>query len=146
MMAIALQARDPEAALRHLLALRRLRPNDHRTHNDLAVFYLQRGQPEPALRELEIARQDPYGVDDPILDLNQALVYMTLNQPRNAEPFLRRYLAAVPDDVKAHFLLGQLLWQLGRRAEAKPNLDFARANHFRPPGGMTYPDESPEQP
>jgi len=146
MMATALQARDPDAALRHLLALRRLRPNDHRTHNDLAVFYLQRGQAEQALREMEIARQDPYGRDDPTLDLNQALVYMTLNQPRNAEPYLRRYLAAVPDDVKAHFLLGQLLWQLGQRAEAKPNLDFAHANHFRPPGGMTYPDEFPERP
>jgi Flp pilus assembly protein TadD len=145
-MALALEPTDPESALRHLRALTRLRPRDSRIQNDLAEFYLRRGQPTAALQEIELARRDPDAADNPTLDLSQALAYLNLNRFQDAEPLLRRYLEAAPDDARAHFLMGHLLWQLGNPAEARPHLEFARARHFQPPAGVLYPDQPLSQP
>jgi len=145
-MARVLEPTDPEAAFRHLQALERLRPRDNRVHNDLAVYYLRHGRPAEALQELKTARRDPYAADNPILDLNQALANLDLNRLQEAKPFLRRYLDAVPDDARAHFLMGNLLWQLGEKAEARSHFEFARTQHFQPPARMTYPDQSRNPP
>ena len=145
-MARVLEPTDPAAAFRHLQALARLRPRDNRIHNDLAVYYLRHGQAAAALKEIEAARRDPSAADNAILDLNQALAYLDQNRRQEAKPLLRRYLDAVPDDVRAHFLMGNLLWQLGEKAEASSHLELARARHFQPPAGMTYPDQAHNPP
>ena len=51
--------------------------------------------------------------------------YMKKGQPATAEGMLTRAIQYDPNNRSAHYLLGQLLQQTGREAEAKRHFDIA---------------------
>ncbi len=57
---------------------------------------------------------------------------MRKEQPATAEGMLRRAIQYDPNNRSAHYLLGQLLQQIGRLDEAKQ--EFAIAERLQPPG------------
>ncbi len=59
-------------------------------------------------------------------------VYLTKNQPSTAEGMLRRGIQYDPNNRAAHYLLAQLLQQMGRIEEARQ--EFAIAERLQPPG------------
>ena len=59
-------------------------------------------------------------------------LYMKKDQPATAEGMLRRAIQYDPNNRSAHYLLAQLLQQMGRLDEAKQ--EFAIAERLQPPG------------
>ncbi len=59
-------------------------------------------------------------------------LYMKKEQPATAEGMLRRAIQYDPNNRSAHYLLGQLLQQLGRAEEARK--EFAIAESLKPAG------------
>jgi tetratricopeptide (TPR) repeat protein len=59
-------------------------------------------------------------------------VYLKKSQPATAEGMLRRAIEHDPNNRAAHYLLAQLLQQMGRVEEAKR--EFAIAERLQPPG------------
>jgi len=51
--------------------------------------------------------------------------YMKKNQPSTAEEMLRRAIQFDPNNKSAHYMLGQVLQQLGRLEEAKREFEIA---------------------
>jgi type IV pilus assembly protein PilF len=97
---------------------------------ELAVGYFEQGKTEIALDEIkqvlaiEPSFPDAYNM--------RGLIYMRLNENRQAEESFRRAVSLNPRDPDTHHNLGWLLCQQGRYPEAQRAFDVAMANPLYP--------------
>jgi type IV pilus assembly protein PilF len=97
---------------------------------ELASNYFSEGKTDIALDELKQAiAADPTLPDSYVL---RGLVYMRLNDMRQAEDSFRRAVSLNPRDSNAHHNLGWLQCQLGRYPESFRSFEMAMANPLYP--------------
>ncbi len=97
-----------------------------RIRMELAVGYFEQGQTNVALDELkQVINADPNFPDAYNL---RGLIYMRLNDMRQAEDSFRRAIALNPRDANSHHNFGWLLCQQGRFAESYREFEQAMAN------------------
>jgi type IV pilus assembly protein PilF len=102
---------------------------------ELAVNYFGEGKTEIALEEIRQAlATDPTLVDALVV---RGLIYMRLNDMRQAEDSFRRAVAINPRDANAHHNYGWLQCQLGRYAESLQSFQQAMANPLYPERAKT---------
>jgi len=97
---------------------------------ELAVGYFEQGKVEIALDELKQA----IAIDPSYPDAYnmRGLIFMRLNDNRQAEESFRRAVAMNPRDADSHHNLGWLLCQQGRYAEAQRSFDIVMASPVYP--------------
>jgi len=97
---------------------------------ELAVGYFEQGKTEIALDELKQA----IAIDPSYPDAYnmRGLIFMRLNDNRQAEESFRRAVAMNPRDADSHHNLGWLLCQQGRYAEAQRSFDIVMASPVYP--------------
>ena len=97
-----------------------------RIRMELAVGYFEQGQTNVALDELkQVISADPNFPDAYNL---RGLIYMRLNDMRQAEDSFRRAIALNPRDANSHHNFGWLLCQQGRFPESYREFEQAMAN------------------
>lgn len=96
-----------DEALSVLWHLLELRPSDVATHDEINRLAWMAGRTDMFLKSFSHVRER-HG-DDPALLFSEAQLRLQRNDPRNAEPLLRRALVINPDHGDAHALLGRLL-------------------------------------
>ena len=97
-----------------------------RIRMELAVGYFEQGQTNIALDELkQVINADPNFPDAYNL---RGLIYMRLNDFRQAEDSFRRAVALNPRDANSQHNFGWLLCQQGRYAESYKSFEQAMAN------------------
>ncbi|MGE0331816.1 MAG: type IV pilus biogenesis/stability protein PilW [Ramlibacter sp.] len=97
-----------------------------RIRMELAVGYFEQGQTNVALDELkQVINADPNFPDAYNL---RGLIYMRLNDMRQAEDSFRRAIALNPRDANSHHNFGWLLCQQGRFPESYREFEQAMAN------------------
>lgn len=97
-----------------------------RIRMELAIGYFEQGQTNVALDELkQVINADPNFPDAYNL---RGLIYMRLNDMRQAEDSFRRAIALNPRDANSHHNFGWLLCQQGRFPESYREFDMAMAN------------------
>lgn len=97
-----------------------------RIRMELAVGYFEQGQTNVALDELkQVINADPNFPDAYNL---RGLIYMRLNDMRQAEDSFRRAIALNPRDANSHHNFGWLLCQQGRYPESYREFEQAMAN------------------
>lgn len=97
-----------------------------RIRMELAVGYFEQGQTNVALDELkQVIAADPNFPDAYNL---RGLIYMRLNDPRQADESFRRAVALNPRDASVQHNYGWLLCQQGRFDESQRAYDVAMAN------------------
>lgn len=97
-----------------------------RIRMELAVGYFEQGKTAVALDELkQVIIADPNFPDAYNL---RGLIYMRLNDYRQAEDSFRRAIALNPRDANSHHNFGWLQCQQGRYAEAYKSFEQAMAN------------------
>jgi tetratricopeptide (TPR) repeat protein len=112
---------DRDAALQAYETSLRLQPRDAATRLALGRFYLDRSEPELAIKqlraalEIEPSLQTPY----PIL----GLAYRRLGNLTEAITVLRKALDVDPADQDSRYALGQVLLAAGRDDEGRKELD-----------------------
>jgi type IV pilus assembly protein PilF len=93
---------------------------------ELAAGYFEQGQTTVALDELkQVIAQDPAFPDAYNL---RGLIYMRLNDARQAEESFRRAVSLNPTDPNVQHNLGWLLCQQARYEEAKRSFDVVMSN------------------
>jgi len=131
-----LELKRPDAALPHLKATLRLRPDDPGAHFYLAMALSQLGKPDQAIPEFELARKlDPQ--NDAALN-NLATLYLGKSQFEKAETILKEITGRHPEDVAALVNLGlaqmllkqpqQAIASLERALQVNPNIPEAHNN------------------
>ena len=106
-----------------------------RIRMELAVGYFEQGQPNVALDELkQVIAADPTFPDAYNL---RGLIYMRLNDIRQAEESFRRAVALNPRDSNVQHNYGWLLCQQGRYDEAQRAFDAAMSNNQYAEGAKT---------
>ena len=106
-----------------------------RIRMDLALGYFEQGQTNVALDELkQVIASDPTFPDAYNL---RGLIYMRLNDLRQAEESFRRAVALNPRDSNAQHNYGWLLCQTGRHDEAQRAFEAALANTQYAEGAKT---------
>jgi type IV pilus assembly protein PilF len=106
-----------------------------RIRMDLALGYFEQGQTNVALDELkQVIASDPTFPDAYNL---RGLIYMRLNDLRQAEESFRRAVALNPRDSNAQHNYGWLLCQTGRPDEAQRAFEAALANTQYTEGAKT---------
>jgi type IV pilus assembly protein PilF len=102
---------------------------------ELAVNYFGEGKTEIALEEIKQAlATDPTLVDALVV---RGLIYMRLNDLRQAEDSFRRAVSINPRDANAHHNYGWLQCQLGRYPESLVSFQQAMANPLYPDRAKT---------
>ena len=97
-----------------------------RIRMELAVGYFEQGQTSVALDEVkQVIALDPSFPDAYNL---RGLIYMRLNDMRQAEESFRRAVALNPNDANVQHNYGWLLCQQGRFGESQRAFDVAMAN------------------
>jgi type IV pilus assembly protein PilF len=97
---------------------------------ELAIGYFEQGKTEIALDEIkQVLVIDPSFPDAYNM---RGLIYMRLNDNRQAEDSFRRAVAMNPRDADAHHNLGWLMCQQSRYAEAQRSFDVAMASPLYP--------------
>lgn len=97
-----------------------------RIRMELAIGYFEQGQTNVALDELkQVINADPSFPDAYNL---RGLIYMRLNDMRQAEDSFRRAIALNPRDANSHHNFGWLLCQQGRFPDAYREFESAMAN------------------
>lgn len=103
---------------------------------ELAVGYFEEGRTAVALDEIKQAlAHDP--AHAPAYNL-RGLVYMRMNEPRQAEESFRRALALEPRDPDTLHNAGWLACQLGRHDEAQRAFEQALSHPLYPARARTY--------
>ncbi len=93
---------------------------------ELAASYYEEGKTEVALDEMkQVIAADPSFSDAYNL---RGLIYMRLNDMRQAEDSFRRAIALNPRDANSHHNFGWLLCQQGRFADSCREFELAMAN------------------
>ena len=106
-----------------------------RIRMELAVGYFEQGQTNVALDELkQVIASDPTFPDAYNL---RGLIYMRLNDLRQAEESFRRAVVLNPRDSNAQHNFGWLLCQQGRFDEAQRAFDAAMSNNQYAEGAKT---------
>jgi type IV pilus assembly protein PilF len=106
-----------------------------RIRMELAVGYFEQGQTNVALDELkQVIASDPTFPDAYNL---RGLIYMRLNDMRQAEESFRRAVALNPRDSNAQHNYGWLLCQQGRHEESQRAFDAAMSNNQYAEGAKT---------
>jgi len=106
-----------------------------RIRMELAVGYFEQGQTKVALDELkQVIAADPTFPDAYNL---RGLIYMRLNDMREAEESFRRAVALNPRDSNVQHNYGWLLCQRGRYDDAQRAFDAAMANNQYVDGAKT---------
>jgi type IV pilus assembly protein PilF len=106
-----------------------------RIRMELAVGYFEQGQTNVALDELkQVIAADPTFPDAYNL---RGLIYMRLNDLRQAEESFRRAVALNPRDSNAQHNYGWLLCQTGRHDESQRAFETAMANTQYTEGAKT---------
>ena len=106
-----------------------------RIRMELAVGYFEQGQTNVALDELkQVIASDPTFPDAYNL---RGLIYMRLNDMRQAEESFRRAVALNPRDSNAQHNYGWLLCQQGRYEESQRAFDAAMSNNQYAEGAKT---------
>ena len=106
-----------------------------RIRMELAVGYFEQGQTKVALDELkQVIAADPTFPDAYNL---RGLIYMRLNDTREAEESFRRAVALNPRDSNVQHNYGWLLCQQGRYDDAQRAFDAAMANNQYVDGAKT---------
>jgi len=115
-------------------------PNDFRAHYELGNIALKRRNVEEAERELKRASELAPDNPDPLIYLGE--LYAGQNRPVEAEAAMRKAIALTPDASReayqihrAHYVLGRVLIQTGRRDEGAKELKISAALRER-----THPD------
>ena len=102
---------------RHLRRIIELRPDHHHAHNALGYSLAERGVRLDEAQRL-IQRALDLAPGDPFITDSLAWVMFRQGQPGRAVELLRQAYAARPDtEIGAH--LGEVLWSLGQREEAR---------------------------
>jgi type IV pilus assembly protein PilF len=97
-----------------------------RIRMELAVGYFEQGQTSVALDEVkQVIALDPSFPDAYNL---RGLIYMRLNDPRQADESFRRAVALNPTDANVQHNYGWMLCQQGRYDESQRAFDVAMAN------------------
>ena len=97
-----------------------------RIRMELAIGYFEQGQTNVALDELkQVINADPSFPDAYNL---RGLIYMRLNDMRQAEDSFRRAIALNPRDANSHHNFGWLLCQQGRFPDSYREFELAMAN------------------
>lgn len=97
-----------------------------RIRMELAIGYFEQGQTNVALDELkQVINADPNFPDAYNL---RGLIYMRLNDMRQAEDSFRRAIALNPRDANSHHNFGWLLCQQARYPESYREFELALAN------------------
>ncbi len=97
-----------------------------RIRMELAIGYFEQGQTNVALDELkQVIAADPNFPDAYNL---RGLIYMRLNDMRQAEDSFRRAIALNPRDANSHHNFGWMLCQQGRFPESYREFEMAMAN------------------
>ena len=115
-----------EALLRRVIALR---PEQQHAYNALGYSLAERGQRLPEAREL-IARALALTPGDPYITDSLGWVEFRMGRAEEASKLLRQAYGQRPDvEIGAH--LGEVLWSLGRRDEARQVWRESRARDAR---------------
>jgi arylsulfatase A-like enzyme/Tfp pilus assembly protein PilF len=116
-------------ALNEVIKIDPLRPDAHMA---LAKLYGLQGKTEPAARHAELAAGRDPGKAFEVL----AQILMDAKRPREAAAFARRSIAADPQRMMSHFILGILAKQQGRCEEALASFRAAAAAKSRQKGAL----------
>jgi tetratricopeptide (TPR) repeat protein len=115
-------------------------PNDFRAHYELGNIALKRHSAEEAERELKRAAELAPDNPDPLIYLGE--LYAGQNRPAEAEAAMRQAIALTTDPSRggyqvhrAHYVLGRVLIQSGRREEGAKELKISAELRER-----THPD------
>ena len=124
-------------------------PNDFRPHYELGNVALKLRRTDEAERELKRASELAPDNPDPLIYLGE--LYASENRPEEAEAAMRRAIALTPDPSRAayqihraHYVLGRILIQSGRREEGAKELKLSAElrEHTHPElARSTKPDE-----
>lgn len=105
-------------------------PNDFRPHYELGNVALKLRRVDEAERELKRASELAQNNPDPLIELGE--LYASQNRPQEAEAAMRRAIALTSDVSRggyqihrAHYILGRLLIQSGRREEGATELKLS---------------------
>jgi tetratricopeptide (TPR) repeat protein len=105
-------------------------PDDFRAHYELGNIALKRHNAEEAERELKRASELAPGNPDPLIYLGE--LYAGQNRPVEAEAAMRKAIALTTDVSRgayqihrAHYVLGRVLIQSGRREEGAKELKIS---------------------
>jgi tetratricopeptide (TPR) repeat protein len=105
-------------------------PNDFRAHYELGNIALKQHNAEEAERELKRASELAPDNPDPLIYLGE--IYAGQNRPVEAEAAMRRAIALTTDPSRgafqvhrAHYVLGRILIQTGRRQEGAQELKLS---------------------
>jgi Flp pilus assembly protein TadD len=105
---------EMERVLRRVIELK---PDHHHAHNALGYSLAERGLRLPEARELIVKALD-MAPGDPFITDSLGWVEFRLGNPAKALEHLKRAYASRPDtEIAAH--LGEVLWALGQRDEAR---------------------------
>ncbi len=131
-----LEMKRPDAALPHLKATVRLRPEDPGAHFYLAMAFAQLGKPDQAISEFEIARKLDPGNEAALNNL--ATLYLAKRQFDRAVALLKEITGRHPEDVAALVNLGlaqmlqkqpeQAITTLERALQIDPSVPEAHNN------------------
>ncbi len=105
-------------------------PNDFRAHYDLGNIALKQHRADEAERELKRASELAPDNPDPLIYLGE--LYAGQNRPQEAEAAMRKAIALTTDISRggyqinrAHYVLGRVLMQTGRREEGARELKLS---------------------
>ena len=100
-------------------------------HTELATLYTSLGMVDKCLWHAQKAMAFLPG--DPAMHTNLAVVYMNLNRSPEAEAELLRVIGSDNTYGRAHYFLGMLYEETGRKEQARTAMKRAEELRYRPP-------------
>ncbi len=124
-----------DEGMSHLRTALALDPRDPRTHHDLGMALLHRGEFDSAIEHLSIAVQGmPEGFDvqySPVrMRFSLGWALLAQGRPQEAKPYLSQAVALDPNHAEAHYGLAVALAELGNPLESAAH--FIAAMKLRP--------------
>jgi tetratricopeptide (TPR) repeat protein len=100
-------------------------------HTELTSLYISLGMMEKGLEHARKAVMS--SPDDPAVRTNLAVVYMNLNRQADAESELLRAIGSNAAYGRAHYFLGMLYEETGRKEQARDAMKHAEELRYSPP-------------